>query len=194
MARGLSREEAQLLIVRGFYQEIFDRIELEPVRDALQSVLEARLPRSVSCCRLRKGYTKLFSKRAARRDARRYRRGGLDDTAVGDGRLPARPGHGRRVRARDRRRGRGDPARAPEGGRRACDQSRALARVRGAGPGAGARTRASPTASSGASATSSRSPSLAERRTRSSCTESSAATRTTTRSSARPPSGRGATS
>jgi Fe-S cluster assembly protein SufD len=43
MARGLSREEAQLLIVRGFYQEIFDRIELEPVRDALQSVLEARL-------------------------------------------------------------------------------------------------------------------------------------------------------
>jgi hypothetical protein len=29
--------------VRGFYQEIFDRIELEPVRDALQSVLEARL-------------------------------------------------------------------------------------------------------------------------------------------------------
>ena len=43
MARGLSKEEAQLLIVRGFYQEIFDRIELEPVRDALQSVLEARL-------------------------------------------------------------------------------------------------------------------------------------------------------
>ena len=43
MARGLSREEAQLLIVRGFYQEIFDRIELAPVRDALQSVLEARL-------------------------------------------------------------------------------------------------------------------------------------------------------
>jgi Fe-S cluster assembly protein SufD len=43
MARGLSKEEAQLLIVRGFYQEIFDRIKLEPVRDALQSVLEARL-------------------------------------------------------------------------------------------------------------------------------------------------------
>jgi len=43
MARGLSREEAQLLIVRGFYQAIFDRIELAPVRDALQSVLEARL-------------------------------------------------------------------------------------------------------------------------------------------------------
>jgi Fe-S cluster assembly protein SufD len=43
MARGLSRSEAELLIVRGFYQEIFDRIELEPVRDALQSVLEGRL-------------------------------------------------------------------------------------------------------------------------------------------------------
>jgi Fe-S cluster assembly protein SufD len=43
MARGLSRSEAELLIVRGFYQEIFDRIELAPVRDALQSVLEARL-------------------------------------------------------------------------------------------------------------------------------------------------------
>jgi Fe-S cluster assembly protein SufD len=43
MARGLSRSEAELLIVRGFYQEIFDRIELEPVRDALQGVLEARI-------------------------------------------------------------------------------------------------------------------------------------------------------
>ena len=35
----------------------------------------------MSCCPP-KGYTKLFSKRAARRDARRYRRGGLDDTAL----------------------------------------------------------------------------------------------------------------
>jgi Fe-S cluster assembly protein SufD len=43
MARGLSRSEAELLIVRGFYQEIFDRIELAPVRDALQGVLEARI-------------------------------------------------------------------------------------------------------------------------------------------------------
>jgi Fe-S cluster assembly protein SufD len=43
MARGLSRAEAELLIVRGFYQEIFDRIELAPVREALQSVLESRL-------------------------------------------------------------------------------------------------------------------------------------------------------
>jgi Fe-S cluster assembly protein SufD len=44
MARGLSRGEAERLIVRGFYQEIFDRIELEPVRTALQSALEARIP------------------------------------------------------------------------------------------------------------------------------------------------------
>ena len=43
MARGISRSEAELLIVRGFYQEIFDRIELAPVREALQTVLEARL-------------------------------------------------------------------------------------------------------------------------------------------------------
>src|SRR5688572_16775415 len=43
MARGLSYAEAERLIVRGFFQDILDRIELEPVRDALQSVLEARL-------------------------------------------------------------------------------------------------------------------------------------------------------
>jgi methyltransferase family protein len=35
----------------------------------------------VSCCSPPRGYTKLFSKRAARRDAKRYRRDGLDDTA-----------------------------------------------------------------------------------------------------------------
>jgi Fe-S cluster assembly protein SufD len=44
MARGLSRGEAERLIVRGFYQEIFDRIELEPVRNALQNALESRIP------------------------------------------------------------------------------------------------------------------------------------------------------
>jgi Fe-S cluster assembly protein SufD len=44
MARGLSRGEAERLIVRGFYQEIFDRIELDPVREALQTALEARIP------------------------------------------------------------------------------------------------------------------------------------------------------
>jgi len=44
MARGLSRGEAERLIVRGFYKEISDRIELEPVRTALQTALEARIP------------------------------------------------------------------------------------------------------------------------------------------------------
>ena len=44
MARGLPRAEAERLIVRGFYQEIFDRIELEPVREALGAALEARIP------------------------------------------------------------------------------------------------------------------------------------------------------
>jgi magnesium-protoporphyrin O-methyltransferase len=34
----------------------------------------------VSCCRPPRGYTFVFSKRAARRDAKRYRKGGLDDT------------------------------------------------------------------------------------------------------------------
>jgi 2-polyprenyl-3-methyl-5-hydroxy-6-metoxy-1,4-benzoquinol methylase len=37
----------------------------------------------VSCCSPPRGYTKLFSKRAARRDAKRYRRDGLDETAEG---------------------------------------------------------------------------------------------------------------
>ncbi len=44
MTRGLSRQEAQRLIVRGFFQDVLDRIELEPVRDALGAALEARIP------------------------------------------------------------------------------------------------------------------------------------------------------
>jgi Fe-S cluster assembly protein SufD len=44
MARGLSRAEAERLIVRGFFQDVLDRIELEPVRDALAAALEARIP------------------------------------------------------------------------------------------------------------------------------------------------------
>ncbi|TMK75099.1 MAG: hypothetical protein E6G45_14085 [Actinobacteria bacterium] len=44
MSRGLSRAEAERLIVRGFYQEILDRIELEPVREAVAAALEARIP------------------------------------------------------------------------------------------------------------------------------------------------------
>jgi Fe-S cluster assembly protein SufD len=46
MARGLSRAEAERLIVRGFFQDVLDRIELEPVREALGNALEARIPRA----------------------------------------------------------------------------------------------------------------------------------------------------
>ena len=44
MARGLSRGEAERLIVRGFLQDMLDRIELEPVREAVAQALEARIP------------------------------------------------------------------------------------------------------------------------------------------------------
>jgi Fe-S cluster assembly protein SufD len=44
MARGLSRHEAERLIVRGFFQDVLDRIEIEPVRNALGDALEARIP------------------------------------------------------------------------------------------------------------------------------------------------------
>ena len=42
--RGLTRSEAERLIVRGFFQDALDRVELEPVRDALAAALEARIP------------------------------------------------------------------------------------------------------------------------------------------------------
>ena len=44
MARGLTRHDAERLIVRGFFQDVLDRIELEPVREALGAALEARIP------------------------------------------------------------------------------------------------------------------------------------------------------
>jgi Fe-S cluster assembly protein SufD len=46
MSRGLSRAEAERMIVRGFFQNILDRIELEPVRDAVAAALEARIPQA----------------------------------------------------------------------------------------------------------------------------------------------------
>jgi Fe-S cluster assembly protein SufD len=46
MSRGLSRAEAERLIVRGFFTDILDRIELVPVREALSAVLEARIPQA----------------------------------------------------------------------------------------------------------------------------------------------------
>ncbi|MFN8188160.1 MAG: Fe-S cluster assembly protein SufD [Gaiellales bacterium] len=44
MARGMSRAEAERLIVRGFFQDMLDRIELEPVREAVAQALETRIP------------------------------------------------------------------------------------------------------------------------------------------------------
>jgi Fe-S cluster assembly protein SufD len=44
MSRGLSRHDAERLIVRGFFQDILDRIDLRPVREALAAALEARIP------------------------------------------------------------------------------------------------------------------------------------------------------
>jgi Fe-S cluster assembly protein SufD len=44
MARGLSRGEAERLIVRGFFEDVLARVELAPVREALATALEARIP------------------------------------------------------------------------------------------------------------------------------------------------------
>jgi Fe-S cluster assembly protein SufD len=46
MSRGLSRSEAERLIVRGFFQDVLDRVELEPVREALAAALESRIPQA----------------------------------------------------------------------------------------------------------------------------------------------------
>jgi Fe-S cluster assembly protein SufD len=46
MARGLSRGEAERLIVRGFFADVLDRIEIVPVREALGAALEARIPQA----------------------------------------------------------------------------------------------------------------------------------------------------
>jgi Fe-S cluster assembly protein SufD len=46
MARGLSRAEAERVIVRGFFQDVLDRIELLPIREALGAALEARIPQA----------------------------------------------------------------------------------------------------------------------------------------------------
>ena len=46
MTRGLTRADAERLIVRGFFQDVLDRVELESVRDALEAALEARIPQT----------------------------------------------------------------------------------------------------------------------------------------------------
>ena len=46
MAAGSPAQEAERLIVRGFFQDMLDRIELEPVREAVAAALEARIPQA----------------------------------------------------------------------------------------------------------------------------------------------------
>ena len=46
MARGYTRPAAERLIVRGFFADVLDRIELDPVREALGAALEARIPQA----------------------------------------------------------------------------------------------------------------------------------------------------
>jgi Fe-S cluster assembly protein SufD len=46
MSRGLTRGEAERLIVRGFFTDVLNRVELEPVREALSEALEARIPQA----------------------------------------------------------------------------------------------------------------------------------------------------
>ena len=53
MARGLSRAEAERLIVRGFFQDVLDRIELEPVREALGERARGADPAGLAQGRLR---------------------------------------------------------------------------------------------------------------------------------------------
>lgn len=45
MSRGISREEAERLIVFGFFAEVLDRIELEEVRDGIRAAIEDELAR-----------------------------------------------------------------------------------------------------------------------------------------------------
>ena len=43
MSRGLDREQAERLIVQGFFQPILDRIGSDEVRESLAAELEARM-------------------------------------------------------------------------------------------------------------------------------------------------------
>ena len=44
--RTISRSDSAREVVRGFFQDVLDRIELEPVREALGAALEARIPQA----------------------------------------------------------------------------------------------------------------------------------------------------
>jgi len=44
--RGLTYQDAERLIVRGFFQDVLDRVDLAPVRQALEQMLEKRIPQA----------------------------------------------------------------------------------------------------------------------------------------------------
>ena len=44
MARGLTHAEAERLIVRGFFEDVLERIGSQEVRDRVIDAIEARLP------------------------------------------------------------------------------------------------------------------------------------------------------
>jgi Fe-S cluster assembly protein SufD len=48
MARGLTRDEAERLIVRGFFEDVLERIGAPDVREAVAQAIEARIPRTGS--------------------------------------------------------------------------------------------------------------------------------------------------
>ena len=45
MARGLTRDEAERLIVRGFFEDVLERIAAADVRDAVAAAIEERIPK-----------------------------------------------------------------------------------------------------------------------------------------------------
>jgi Fe-S cluster assembly protein SufD len=47
MSRGIPRQEAERLIVFGFFQEVLDRVDIPEIRDALVAAIEAELARGL---------------------------------------------------------------------------------------------------------------------------------------------------
>jgi Fe-S cluster assembly protein SufD len=43
MSRGISREEAERLVVFGFFREVLDRVDLEEIRTGLERAIESEL-------------------------------------------------------------------------------------------------------------------------------------------------------
>jgi Fe-S cluster assembly protein SufD len=43
MSRGITRPEAQLMVIDGFFDELLQRVPFERVRERLQSAIEAKI-------------------------------------------------------------------------------------------------------------------------------------------------------